>query len=70
MADEKREVVVTDVRIPFWSMVMLMVKWTIAAIPALIILLVIGAVVSMAFAAIFGAGTHHWEMYRWWGGRA
>ncbi len=70
MADEKREVVVTDVKIPFWSMVMLMVKWAIAAIPALIILLVIGAVVSMAFAAIFGVGTHHWELYRWWGDRA
>ena len=70
MADEKREVVVTDVRIPFWSMVILMVKWAIAAIPALIILLVIGAVVSMAFAAIFGVGTHQWELYRWWSDRA
>jgi hypothetical protein len=70
MADEKREVVVTDVKIPFWSMVMLMVKWAIAAIPALIILLIIGAVVSMALAALFGGGIHHWEMNRWWGGRA
>ena len=47
MADEKREVVVTDVKIPFWSMVVLMVKWAVAAIPALIILLFIGAVASM-----------------------
>mgnify|MGYP001600945672 CR=1 FL=1 len=70
MADDKREVVVTDVKIPFWSMVVLMVKWAIAAIPALIILLVIGAVASMVFAAIFGGGIHHWEMNRWWGGRA
>ena len=67
MADEKREVVVTDVKIPFLSMVVLMVKWAIAAIPALIILLVIGAVASMAMAAIFGGGMHHWEMNRWWG---
>ena len=70
MADEKREVVVTDVKIQFWSMVVLMVKWAIAAIPALIILFVIGAAASMAIAAIFGGGMHHWEMYRWWGGRA
>ena len=69
MADEKREVVVTDVRIPLWSMVMLMVKWAIAAIPALIILLVIGAVVSVVFAAIFGGGMYHWEWNRWLGGR-
>jgi len=70
MTDEKREVVVTDVRIPFWSMLMLMVKWAIAAIPALVILLVIAAAVFMALAAIFSGGTYHWEFYRWWGGRA
>ena len=65
MADDKREVVVTDVKIPFWSMVVLMVKWAVAAIPALIVLLVIGSVVSMVMAAIFGGGMHHWEMDRW-----
>ena len=67
MADDKREVVVTDVKIPFWSMVVLMVKWAVAAIPALIFLLVIGAVASTVIAAIFGGGMHHWEMNRWWG---
>ena len=66
MADDKREVVVTDVRIPFWSMVVLMVKWAVAAIPALIILLLIGVVASMVISAIFGGGMHHWEMNRWW----
>jgi hypothetical protein len=57
--------VVTDVKIPFWSMVVLLVKWAIAAIPALIILIFIGAVASMVMSAIFG-GMHHWEMSRWW----
>ena len=66
MADEKREIVVTDVKIPFWSMVVLMVKWAVAAIPALIVLLVIGAVASTVIAAIFGGGMHYWEMGRWW----
>jgi hypothetical protein len=66
MADDKREVVVTDIKIPFWSMVVLMVKWAVAAIPALIILLVIGAVASTLMAAIFGGGMPHWEMGRWW----
>jgi urea transporter len=66
MADERREVVVTDVKIPFLSMVVLMVKWAVAAIPALIILIVIGSVVSMVMAAIFGGGMHHWEMQKLW----
>ena len=35
-------VVVTDIRMPFWSMVVFMVKWAIAAIPAMIILIIVG----------------------------
>ena len=56
MADrEETHVVVTDVKIPFWSMVALLVKLTIAAIPAYLILLVIGALV-FGFFGILGAG--------------
>lgn len=40
---KKDQVVVTDVRMPFGSMVVFMVKWALAAIPALLILVVIGA---------------------------
>ena len=39
----RQEVVVTDVRMPFGSMVKFMVKWAIASIPAMVILLVLGA---------------------------
>ena len=60
MADDRREVVVTDIEIPFLSMVVLMVKWAIAAIPALFILIVIGGLLSTALGLIFGAGWHHW----------
>lgn len=35
--------VITDIRIPFWSMVILLVKWALAAIPALLILGFAGA---------------------------
>ena len=66
MPEDKREVVVTDVKIPFLSMVVLMVKWAIAAIPAVIILIVIATVASMVMAAIFGGGMPHWEMKRFW----
>ena len=33
-----QRVVITDIRMPFLSMVIFMVKWSIAAIPALIVL--------------------------------
>jgi hypothetical protein len=54
-AMEDRRVVVTDIRMPFWSMVTFMVKWTFASIPAIIILsFVIGIIVAI-LTAIFGA---------------
>jgi hypothetical protein len=45
-------VVVTDVKMSFASMVVFMVKWTIAAIPAFIILAIIGAVIVALIPAI------------------
>jgi hypothetical protein len=39
---------------PFWSMVRFMVKWAIAAIPAIIILAIIGTIISAVFAAVLG----------------
>jgi hypothetical protein len=61
MADLPRETVVTDIKIPFWSMVVLLVKWALASIPALIVLIVIGAVISAALNALFGG------VFQWWG---
>lgn len=43
---EQREMIVVDIRMPFWSMVAFMVKWAIAAIPAIIILLVFYVLLS------------------------
>ena len=40
-ANLHREVTVTDIQMPFWSMVRFMVKWAIASIPALLILIVL-----------------------------
>ncbi len=60
MADDTREVTVTDIKIPFWSMVVLMVKWALAAIPAIIILIIIGSLLSFAMHALFG-GTVGWQ---------
>jgi hypothetical protein len=55
MSDEAR-VVVVDVKIHFWSMVILLVKWAIAAIPAFIILVALGWAASF----ILGIVPFHW----------
>ena len=45
MIDEAntQRVVVTDIHMPFWSMVVFMVKWALASIPAILILTLIAA---------------------------
>jgi hypothetical protein len=52
-------IVVTEIRMPFWSMLVFMIKWAIAAIPTFIILAVLGGVVAArlsGFAIIIGMG--------------
>lgn len=56
---QRKEVVVVDVRIPFASMVVLLVKWAIAAIPAVIILILLIGIISTIFGGMF-----HWGMWR------
>ena len=46
------EVTIVDIRMPFMSMVVFMVKATIAAIPAFIILAIIGAIIGSIFAGV------------------
>ena len=61
MAEERKEVVVTDVRIPFLSLRVLTVKWVLASIPALIILWFLSMAGVMLFWAMVSALTgSHW----------
>jgi hypothetical protein len=53
-------VVVVDVKMPFMSMVTFMVKWAIASIPALIILVVIGAIAAGVLGGLFGGIGRHY----------
>ena len=46
---------IRDIDVPFWRIVMIMIKWSIAAIPATIILVAIWVVVMAVFAALFGS---------------
>lgn len=55
MTTERHEVVVTNVAMPFGSMVVFMIKWTLASIPAVIILALIGAIVGGMFAGMFAS---------------
>lgn len=51
-------IVVTDIHMPFWSMVIFLVKLAIAAIPAILILAVLGAVLSGVFAGLLWRSSH------------
>jgi hypothetical protein len=53
-SDQPTEVVVVDIRMRFASMVIFMVKWVVASIPALIILFILGMIGSALFAGFFG----------------
>jgi hypothetical protein len=44
MPEDFKAVVVTDIKMPFGSMVVFMVKWAIATIPAIIILSLIASI--------------------------
>lgn len=62
MEGQNTEVTVVDIKMPFWSMVVFMVKCTIAAIPAMIILAVIGFVIAgllSGFAGFISGFTSH-----------
>ena len=59
---EINEVVVTDIRMSFSSMVVFMVKWAIATIPAIIILTAVGSITFAILRAILG-GFHQRMMF-------
>jgi hypothetical protein len=56
MSDEgsSRNVIVTDIHMPFLSMVIFMVKWAMASIPAIIILMLIA---SLLWRVLLGPDT-------------
>jgi hypothetical protein len=55
---ESSEVVVTDIRMSFSSMVVFMVKWAIATIPAIVILTAAGSLTLAILRVIFGSFHH------------
>ena len=53
LENNKQEIIVTDIKMPFMSMVVFMVKFAIASIPAFIILSIIFAILGAVFGGIF-----------------
>lgn len=53
---EKESVIVTDIRMPFISMVVFMVKWAVASIPAIIILAILISFVAGFLGGLGGYG--------------
>ncbi len=54
----RQAVVITDIDMPFGSMVRFIVKWVIASIPAILILWVIMAILGGILALLFGGAIH------------
>jgi hypothetical protein len=46
-------VAIADIDIPFWRIVAILIKWTIAAIPAAIIVSIIFGLIAIALSTIF-----------------
>lgn len=56
MSDQENQyVVVTDISMPFMSMVVFMVKWVVASIPAFIILSIVGSFIMMLLGGMMGS---------------
>ncbi|MBB4039059.1 hypothetical protein GGR34_000694 [Microvirga flocculans] len=62
MAEQPSRTVLTDIDIPFGSLVLFFVKASLAIIPAAIIVSFILALIGWIFRAIFGFGHMGWMM--------
>lgn len=50
----RQEVVVTDIKMSFWSMVIFMIKWVLASIPAFLILFALFSVLALLGGGFIG----------------
>ena len=52
-------VTVRDFDMPFMSMVVFMIKWALASIPAMIIIAIMATVITFFFGAMLATAGHH-----------
>jgi hypothetical protein len=65
MDGQDRNVTISDIRIPFWRLVAFFIKASLAAIPAAIVLWLIGMAIATLFWLIVGGGEWTVMMQRW-----
>ena len=58
-SENEKRVVVTDIRMPFLSMMIFMIKWVIASIPAFIILSILGGIVTAVLGVLMRGMGHY-----------
>jgi hypothetical protein len=54
MENESQNVVITDIKMPFFSMVVFMVKWALASLPAVIIIGIIFGALWVGLGMVLG----------------
>jgi len=54
MTDGSNIVTIRDIDVPFWRIVLILVKWAIASIPAMIILALLVAILGALMAEVLG----------------
>ena len=59
MADGSNLITIRDIDVPFWRIVLILIKWSIAAIPAAIIVGIIYAAIFLLLGAI-GVSVFDW----------
>jgi hypothetical protein len=52
MENETQKVIITDFKMPFFSMVTFMIKWAFAAIPAMIVITIIFGILGFALSMV------------------
>src|SRR4029077_13963452 len=59
MTNGSNLVTIRDIDVPFWRIVMILVKWSIASIPAMIILMLLASLIAAIVGVILAAiGVH------------
>lgn len=53
MADNSNIITIRDIDVPFWRIVLILIKWSIAAIPAAIIIAIIYALLIAVLGGLF-----------------
>jgi hypothetical protein len=54
MTDGSNLVTIRDIDVPFWRIVMILVKWSIASIPAMIVLILLMALLTAIIGGVLG----------------